>query len=294
MKTFYIIYLLLACQSIITGLSAQTVSGKLVDEKNEPMPYANVVLLSLPDSAFVSGTISGDDGTFSLSATAQPQIVRISSIGYTTIYRPVNPADMGIVRLTADTHQLGEVTVKADLPKMRLKGDAMVTTVAGSVLEKSGTGNDLLDKIPGISAEEGAVNVFGRGTAEVYINGRKVRSSSELEQLSSDNVKSVEVVRNPGARYDASVKAVVRILTKKAQGEGFGFDNRLAPAARMAGPSMTSSTSTTGKTVSTFPALYSAANCEAGTTNRLSLTPIWTSYGNKRWMPHTPRQNAAT
>lgn len=162
MKTFYIIYLLLACQSIITGLSAQTVSGKLVDEKNEPMPYANVVLLSLPDSAFVSGTISGDDGTFSLSATAQPQIVRISSIGYTTIYRPVNPADMGIVRLTADTHQLGEVTVKADLPKMRLKGDAMVTTVAGSVLEKSGTGNDLLDKIPGISAEEGAVNVFGR------------------------------------------------------------------------------------------------------------------------------------
>lgn len=85
MKTFYIICLLLACQSIITGLSAQTVSGKLVDEKNEPMPYANVVLLSLPDSAFVSGTISGDDGTFSLSATAQPQIVRISSIGYTTI-----------------------------------------------------------------------------------------------------------------------------------------------------------------------------------------------------------------
>ena len=82
MKTFYIICLLLACQSIITGLSAQTVSGKLVDEKNEPMPYANVVLLSLPDSAFVSGTISGDDGTFSLSATAQPQIVRISSIGY--------------------------------------------------------------------------------------------------------------------------------------------------------------------------------------------------------------------
>ena len=65
MKTFYIIYLLLACQSIITGLSAQTVSGKLVDEKNEPMPYANVVLLSLPDSAFVSGTISGDDSTTS-------------------------------------------------------------------------------------------------------------------------------------------------------------------------------------------------------------------------------------
>ena len=161
------------------------------------MPYANVVLLSLPDSAFVTGTISGEDGTFSLNTIPPHQIIRISSIGYATIYRPVNLADIGVVQLTADTHQLGAVTVKADLPKMRLKGDAMVTTVAGSVLEKSGTGNDLLDKIPGISAEEGTVNVFGRGTAEIYINGRKVRSSSELEQLSSDNVKSVEVVRNP-------------------------------------------------------------------------------------------------
>ena len=232
MKALNIALLILACQGIITGLFAQTVSGKLVDEQNEPMPYANVVLLSLPDSAFVTGTISGEDGTFSLNATHTHQIIRISSIGYATIYRPINPADIGVVQLTADTHQLGAVTVKADLPKMRLKGDAMVTTVAGSVLEKSGTGNDLLDKIPGISAEEGTVNVFGRGTAEIYINGRKVRSSSELEQLSSDNVKSVEVVRNPGARYDASVKAVVRIITKKSQGEGFGFDNRLVTRNR--------------------------------------------------------------
>lgn len=232
MKALNIALLILACQGIITGLFAQTVSGKLVDEENKPMPYANVVLLSLPDSAFVTGTISGEDGTFSLNTTPPHQIIRISSIGYATIYRPVNLADIGVVQLTADTHQLGAVTVKADLPKMRLKGDAMVTTVAGSVLEKSGTGNDLLDKIPGISAEEGTVNVFGRGTAEIYINGRKVRSSSELEQLSSDNVKSVEVVRNPGARYDASVKAVVRIITKKSQGEGFGFDNRLVTRNR--------------------------------------------------------------
>ncbi|WP_244436453.1 TonB-dependent receptor plug domain-containing protein [Bacteroides timonensis] len=176
-----------------------------------------MVLLSLPDSTFVTGTTSGEDGTFNLSVTAEHQIVRISSIGYTTIYRPVSSANIGTIQLTSDTQLLNEVTIKADLPKIRLKGDAMVTTVTGSVLEKSGTGNDLLDKIPGVSAEDGAVNVFGQGAAEIYINGRKVRNSSELDQLSSDNVKSVEVVRNPGARYDASVKAVVRIITKKCK-----------------------------------------------------------------------------
>ena len=63
------------------SLSAQTVSGKLIDENSQPLPYANVVLLSLPDSAFVSGTISGEDGAFTLDATSQNQIVKISSIG---------------------------------------------------------------------------------------------------------------------------------------------------------------------------------------------------------------------
>ena len=223
MKRF--LYLLIGVV-LPVSLSAQTVSGRLMDENSQPLPYANVVLLSLPDSVFVSGTISGEDGSFKLEATSKKQILKISTIGYKTVYKPIAPANLGTVQLVADAQQLGEVVVKADLPKTRVKGNAMVTTVTGSVLEKAGTGNDLLDKIPGLSAEDGSVNVFGSGAAEIYINGRKMRNSSELDQLSSDNIKSVEVLRNPGARYDASVKAVVRIITKKLQGEGFGFSNR--------------------------------------------------------------------
>lgn len=226
MKTLRKTLLLLCTLASSFGLSAQTVSGKLVDEQNQPLPYANVVLLSLPDSAFVNGTISGEDGTFTLDATSQNQIVKISSIGYKTVCKPVSPANIGIVQLVSDAQQLGEVVVKADLPKTRVKGDAMVTTVAGSILENAGTGNDLLNKIPGVSANEGDIKVFGAGTPEIYINGRKVRDKSELDQLSSDNIKSVEVVNNPGSRYDATVNAVIRIQTKKPQGEGFGFNNR--------------------------------------------------------------------
>ena len=214
------------------GLSAQTVSGKLVDEKNQPLSYANVVLLSLPDSAFVSGTISGEDGFFTMEATSENQIVKISSIGYKTVYKPTSPANIGIVQLVSDAQMLGEVVVKGDLPKMQLKGDAMVTTVLGSILEKAGTGEDLLNKIPGVSAGDDEVNVFGSGTPEIYINGRKVRDNSELDRLSSDQIKRVEVVKNPGARYDASVKAVIRIVTKKAVGDGFGFNNRFVTRHR--------------------------------------------------------------
>ena len=207
-------------------LSAQTVSGKLIDENSQPLPYANVVLLSLPDSVFVSGTISGEDGSFTLEATSENQIVKISSIGYKTVCKAVSPVNLGIVQLVSDAQMLGEVVVKGNLPVTRMKGDAMVTSVENSVLSKVGSANDVLTKIPGITKKQDAFEVFGKGTPLIYINGRKLHDLSELEQLNSDDIKSVEVIRNPGSRYDATVKAVVRIQTVKRQGDGFGFNLR--------------------------------------------------------------------
>ena len=212
-----------------TGAFAQqTFSGQVVDEHRQPFPYVNVVLLAPSDSAFVAGMVSDGQGRFSLRAPETGLLLRVSFVGYTTIYKVADRPDLGIVTLLPDAQMLDGVTIRANLPKVRLKGDAQVTTVQGSVLEKAGTGNDLLDRIPGLSADEGTVNVFGSGQAEVYINGRKMRNASELDQLSSDNIRSVEVVRTPGARYDASVKAVVRIYTKRPQGEGLGVNERLS------------------------------------------------------------------
>jgi len=125
-----------------------------------------------------------------------------------------------------DTQLLNEVVVKGQLPKTHVKGDAMRTTVAGTILEKAGTVSDALSKIPSLEAErEGGVKVLGRGDAEVYINGRRVQDMKELSRLRSDQIQHVDVVQNPGARYAASVKAVVSITLKKAQGEGLSFQN---------------------------------------------------------------------
>ena len=213
--------------AMAASMNAQSINGKLVDEKNEPLAYANVVLLSMPDSTFVCGTISDEMGGFRLSKDEKGKLVRISSSGYSTIYKKINGGDFGVIQMISDAQLLGEVTMKGTLPTTRLKGDAMITGVTGTLLERAGTAENLLNQIPNVTAQDGSVSVFGRGTPEIYINGRKVRNSSELDQLSSANVKSVEVVNNPGARYDASVKAVVRITTKKQKGEGFGFNNRL-------------------------------------------------------------------
>ena len=223
MKRIYL--LLLVTIALIATTHAQNLTGKVVDENNTPLAYANVILQTA-DSIYLAGTTTQADGKFELVKSEKAKLVNISFVGYTTLVKEIHSKDLGVIQLLPNAQLLGEVVVKSYLPKTQAKGDAMVTTVNGTVLEKAGTAEQLLDKIPNVTAQNGEINVFGRGTPEIYINGRKVRNKQELDQLSSDNIKSVEVVSNPGARYDASVKAVIRIITKKVAGEGFGIDNR--------------------------------------------------------------------
>ena len=212
------------CFSAITPMMAQDIKGKIVDEKGKPLAFANVVLLNRQDSAFVKGVVSGEDGHFAIDSACNNGIIKVTSVGYKTAWKDCTGENAGMIKMVADSKMLGEVVVKSSLPKTILKNGGMTTTVAGSVLEKAGTMEHLLDRIPNVSAQNGNIKVFGRGEPIIYINGRQMRDRSELDRLSSDNIKSVEVIANPGARYAASTKAVIRITTKKIQGDGFGFD----------------------------------------------------------------------
>ena len=212
------------CLTAMTQTMAQNITGKVMDAKGEPLAFANVVLLNRTDSAFVKSAVSGEDGSFVIDSSCNGGIIKVTSVGYKTICKDCTGENVGIIKMEEDSKMLGEVVVKSSLPKTILKHGGMTTIVAGSVLEKAGTMEHLLDRIPKVSAQNGSITVFGRGEPDIYINGRQMRSRSELDRLHSDNIKSVEVITNPGARYAASTKAVIRITTKKIQGEGFGFD----------------------------------------------------------------------
>lgn len=226
MNKLFLLVLLLVIPVLCFG---KTITGFLKTIDEQPIEYANVVLLAQTDSTFLTGAISREDGSFALALSRQsttPCLVQITCIGYKTLFHPVNADHIGTLTLEEDAQMLNEVVVKGNLPVTRLKGNALITNVEGSLLEKTGTAQNLLDYIPGVTSQRGSLQVLGRGAPVVYINNRLVRDASELEQLSADNIKSVEVITHPGARYAASVNAVIRIQTKKAVGDGFGFSNR--------------------------------------------------------------------
>ena len=206
--------------------TAQGISGRVIDEQSRPMPFANVMLVSRADSAFIAGVVTKDDGTFSISTDKQDGLLKVTSVGYTTKFLDARTGNVGDIQMQPDTQMLGEVVVKGSRPLVKMKDDALVTTVEGSYLSKTGTAGDVLGKIPGVISNHGSVEVIGRGTPLIYINGRQMRNQSELDQLSSDQIKDVEVVMTPGAKYDATVKAVIRIKTIRPVGEGFSFNSR--------------------------------------------------------------------
>ncbi len=222
--------LLVAVMTSLTAMAeTQDAGGQVTDENGQPLPFVNVVLLSLPDSAFIQGAVTDENGMFNIVTQRTEGLLKLTSIGYETLYLLYKGTNDLIIQMKEETQSLGEVVVKSQLPQTHAKGDAMRTTVAGTILEKAGTVSDALSKIPSVEAErDGAVKVLGRGDAEVYINGRRVQDLKELSRLRSDQIQHVDVVQNPGARYAASTKAVVRITLKKAQGEGFSFQDNLS------------------------------------------------------------------
>ena len=170
-----VIFTTALCLSAMTPMIAQNIIGKVMNTKGEPLAFANVVLLNRTDSAFVKGAVSGEDGSFVIDSSCNGGIIKVTSVGYKTICKDCDGENVGIIKMEEDSKMLGEVVVKSSLPKTILKNGGMTTTVAGSVLEKAGTMEHLLDRIPNVSAQNGSIKVFGRGEPVIYINGRQMR-----------------------------------------------------------------------------------------------------------------------
>lgn len=150
-------------------------------------------------------------------------MIEASSSGYSSAWKEGKAGDNGVIMLAPGVKKLDELVVTRKVAPFKLKGEGVSVEVAGSPLADVGTGEQLLNMIPGLSGSGSDWTVFGREGVEVYINGRKVRSSVDISLLSSADIQNVEVISNPGVKYNSDVKGVIRIRTKRKQGEGWSI-----------------------------------------------------------------------
>ena len=208
-------------------------TGTIVDEQGQPVAYANVAVMNPSDSTLLSGGVSNESGYFVIPYETPPTVgggregavlARISFVGYKTVWRLSNKEHLGTIRLQPESYTINGVTVEGERPKVKLEGNTLVMNVEGTVMERLGTAEDVLSRVPMISKKGEGFEILGKGTPLIYVNNRKLTDLQELRNIQSDFIRSVEVVQNPGARYDASVQAVIVIRTKRAAGEGLGVE----------------------------------------------------------------------
>ena len=198
--------------------------GTVIDEQGQPVAYANIALLSPQDSTLITGGVSNESGFFVIPCEQRPVLARISYMGYKTIYKQCETTEIGVIRIKPDTYTLKNVTVKGYKPTMKMISGGMEINVQGTLLADAGSALDVLSQLPRVNVTaNGSVDVFGKGKPEIYINGKNMRNKGELEQLTSKDIKSVEVIIMPGARYNAELGAVIRINTIKRRGDGFSL-----------------------------------------------------------------------
>ena len=205
------------------------ITGKVVDDQQRAVPYANVLLLKAADSTFVKGAVSEENGEILFAEISSgTYLIKASFVGFKESYS--NPFELkDQIRipdliLQENSEALDAVTVNYRKPTVDRRVDRIVFNVENTAIS-SGTTFDILQRTPGVIVNQGQLLVKNR-PAQVYINDRKVYLTNEelqqlLEGFAGVNVKSVEVITTPPARYDAEGGAILNIVTSKNLSIGY-------------------------------------------------------------------------
>ena len=206
-----------------TQKESTKVIGRVVDGAGNPIEFANISLLNDKDSTFINGSVSNENGDFVIPCNEKRVTVKLTYIGYKTLMRSVSVGEIGTITMQPETYTVNGVVVKGEIPQYKMAKGGMTVDVQHSLLHDIGNADDLLSMIPMIQGRDGKFEVLAKGEPEIYINNKKVRDMGDLKRLKSVDVKSVDVITAPGAKYNAEVNAVILIKTLKPQGDGFSL-----------------------------------------------------------------------
>lgn len=238
---FISLILLITMASVVSAKSNVTIQGKVTEMENgKALPFATIVIHS-NDNKIITGTTTGDDGTFKLSnaeLTGEYK-VKVSFIGFrdTTISLnlkgPLTTIDLGNIPLKGVATSLGSAVVTARVPVIEQKLDKIVMNVAEAVATQGSNALDILKKAPGVSVDPSGNILLNGSAVQVWIDGRPSNfSGADLEALLSgtdgSTIDKIEIIAHPSSRYDAAGSGgIINIKTKKNFAKGINGSARI-------------------------------------------------------------------
>lgn len=223
----------------VVNLRAQnkpvTVSGSIKDKTTKlPLPFVNVALKTEKDAALITGTITNEEGRFSLANIKSGNyILEFSFIGYKTKIQSIYVGslseflDQGTIELEEDATTLQEVVVVSKTNTVSDKMDKKTFSMADNISQSGGSVLQSMQNLPGVTVQDGKVQIRGNDKVTVLIDGKQTAltgfgSQSGLDNIPASAIDKIEIINNPSAKYDANGNAgIINIIYKKNKKEGF-------------------------------------------------------------------------
>jgi len=213
---------------LLTAQASGTVKGYVYGEDRSPLGGAVVVVYTLPDTGKAGGTYADDRGYFEITLKPGGYLMRVSFVGYEerTLRFNVNPGettDLGTITLRQKAIRVEEVEVEAEAPKVTYEGEKKVIRFADEITSKGSSTLEALKNVPGVTVDNND-NVRIRNTSNItlLINGKPtvMQVSEALRQIPASSVERIEIITNPGAKYEAEGRVIMNIVLKKHHDEG--------------------------------------------------------------------------
>ena len=221
---FYIFFPILQAQS--NESFSYTISANIVDEQAQAIELGNVLLLHPQDSTLLKGDFFMDGFVELMEVKATTVLLKITALGYEDFYQLIDnnkrESLINLDKITLAMQLIEGIEVVARQAVFEQRGTDLIVNVANTSLKEAGTAMDVIRSSPKVFVSRGGqISVIGKGVALLYLNGQQVTSSQILSSISSNDIKRVEIIENPSAKYDAAGNAVINIITKSKTLEGY-------------------------------------------------------------------------
>lgn len=197
-------------------------NGKIADEKT-PIAWTDVVILN-QEGKIINGTTTKEDGSFEVMLNKGFYKVKINPTGYSEFEKEITlekDTNLGLITLKENVTNLGEVVIQSRKSTIEQKTDRLVYNLENNVTNVGGDALSAINTAPGVVVQNDAINILGKGTSRVMIDGRMIELTGEelnnfLKSISASDIKNIEIISNPPAKYEAEgTGGLINIIMKK-------------------------------------------------------------------------------